>query len=169
MGYYRRGQLVDVNIDIAGELPGDGAIVDEMSALVEQARVDDDAFLWLGLLQPTKPEISAVAEILKLDPLLVEDALNPRQRTKLDVRQDQTFLVLKVINYIDETSSLETGQLAVFVGNHFVLTIRLGPVGDLRPVREELESSPELLKYGPSAVLYALLDPVVDGYLSVTD
>lgn len=169
MGYYRRGQLVDVNIDIAGELPGDGAIVDEMSALVEQARVDDDAFLWLGLLQPTKPEISAVAEILKLDPLLVEDALNPRQRTKLDVRQDQTFLVLKVINYIDETSSLETGQLAVFVGNHFVLTIRLGPVGDLRPVREELESSPELLKYGPSAVLYALLDSVVDGYLSVTD
>jgi magnesium transporter len=120
--------------------------------------------LWIGLHEPTQEEFSLVRDELKLHPLAVEDAVNAHQRPKLEHYGDSVFVVLKTVHYIDATSDIEVGEIMLFVGADFVIVVRHGRGSPLAPVRRRLERDPELLATGPSAVLYAVCDQVVDTY-----
>lgn len=122
---------------------------------------------WIGLFRPTPEEIAAVAEEFSLHPLAVEDALSGHQRSKLERYGDILFAVLRPVRYVDESETVEFGELHVFVGPDFVVTIRHADSPDLARVRTRLEQQPDLLGMGPEAVLYAILDEVVDEYAPV--
>ena len=122
---------------------------------------------WIGLFRPTREEIQEVADEFSLHPLAVEDALTGHQRAKLERYGDILFAVLRPARYIDSTETVEFGELHVFVGPDFVVTIRHAESPDLARVRHRLEDQPDLLALGPEAVLYAILDEVVDEYLPV--
>lgn len=126
-------------------------------------------FVWIGMLEPTEKEIAEVAEVFGLHPLAVEDAVRAHQRPKLERYGDLVFMVLKTLWYVDEDDAVETGEIAMFVGSDFVVTVRHGQGNELATAREELESSRRMLAHGPGGVLYAVLDRVVDGYLDVVD
>ena len=119
---------------------------------------------WIGLYRPGKSEISSIAHEFGLHELAVEDALEAHQRPKLERYGDTLFVVLRPARYVDSTEEVEIGELHIFMGIDFVVTIRHSEAPDLRPVRRRLEQQPELLRRGPEAVLYAILDRVVDDY-----
>lgn len=139
----------------------------EYSTALREARAREDAFLWLGLHEPTESEFAAVTEAFGLHPLAVEDALGAHQRPKLEVYDDSLFLVLKPVSYDDATTIVSTGELMLFVGDSFVVTVRHGTANPLGTVRDRLEHDPEVLRHGPAAVMYAVSDAVVDHYLEV--
>ncbi|MFI1962861.1 magnesium and cobalt transport protein CorA [Streptomyces pathocidini] len=122
---------------------------------------------WIGLHRPTEEEVIALAEEFDLHPLAVEDALEAHQRPKLERYGETLFVVLRAARYLDAPEDIEFGELHVFVGPDFVITVRHGAAPDLSAVRHRMEESPELLSLGPEAVLYAILDAVVDGYAPV--
>jgi magnesium transporter len=123
---------------------------------------------WIGLFRPTTEEIEKVAAEFSLHPLAVEDALTGHQRAKLERYGDILFTVLRPARYVEETETVEFGELHIFVGPDFVVTVRHAEVPDLSRVRKRLESQPELLALGPEAVMYAIADEVVDEYAPVT-
>ncbi len=122
---------------------------------------------WMGLYRPSPEELASVAQEFGLHHLAVEDALAGHQRAKIERYGDCLFVVLRPARYIDETEIVEFGELHVFIGPDFVITVRHAESPDVGRVRERLEANPTLLSQGPEAVLYALLDQVVDEYLPV--
>jgi magnesium transporter len=126
-------------------------------------------FVWLGLYSPSEQELAEVAEAFQLHPLAVEDAVNAHQRPKLERYDDGLFLVLKTLWYVDEDDQVETGEINIFVGDDFLVTVRHGRGGQLDAARHGVEADPWKLSQGPSAAVYAVADRVVDGYLSVLD
>lgn len=128
---------------------------------------DRGGMAWIGLFRPTPEEIQQVADEFSLHPLAVEDALSGHQRSKLERYGDTLFAVLRPARYIDDTETVEFGELHVFVGRDFVVTIRHAESPNLARVRSRLEGQPDLLALGPEAVLYAILDEVVDEYQPV--
>ncbi|GEO96158.1 magnesium and cobalt transport protein CorA [Kocuria turfanensis] len=122
---------------------------------------------WIGLYRPGTAEVQSVAQEFGLHPLAVEDALKGHQRAKLERFGDTLFVVLRPARYLDDVEKVEFGELHVFVGADFVVTVRHAESPDLAAVRHRLETSPELLRMGPQAVLYGILDEVVDRYLPV--
>ncbi|MFI5084709.1 MAG: magnesium/cobalt transporter CorA [Actinomycetales bacterium] len=122
---------------------------------------------WIGLYRPTAEEMASVAQEFGLHQLAVEDAINAHQRPKLERYDDNLFAVLRPARYLDEKEEVEFGELHVFTGPDFVITIRHAEMSGVAAVRHRLESQPELLSRGPEAVLYALLDQVVDDYAPV--
>ncbi|SFO79941.1 magnesium transporter [Actinomadura madurae] len=156
-----RGVIVDKAIYAGGVRHDiDGDISDAFDA----ARADGDCFLWIGLFEPDEDEFELVKDELMLHPLASEDAVSAHQRPKMERYDDTLFIVLKTLAYIDETSDIEVGEIMVFLGRDFVVTVRHGAGNPLGPVRKRLEESPELLKHGATAVLYAVCDEVVDRY-----
>ncbi len=135
-----------------------------------QCHATPGSFVWLGLFEPTRAELEIATEVFGLQHLQVEDAANQSQRPKVELDSAGCGMVLlKVLDYTDSTSDVSTGQLAVFVGPWFAVTVRFGQLGDLGGIRRRLEASPGLRSHGPVSVIYAVLDQVVDGYLAVTD
>ncbi len=130
----------------------------------DAACMQDGAFAWIGLFEPTKPEFAQVRESFHLHQLAVEDALHAHQRPKLEHYDDTLFMVLKTARYLDQEEDVEFGEIQIFLGQGFLVHVRHGAPSKLVPVRMELEHRPELLGCGPSAVLYAIVDRVVDGY-----
>jgi magnesium transporter len=132
-------------------------------------------FVWIGLHEPDEVELADIAEEFSLHPLAVEDAVHAHQRPKLDLYGDSLFAVLKTVQYlphaaVTETSEIVgTGEIMVFLGDCFVVTVRHGEHGALKPVRDRVQGDPDILSRGPSAVLYAIADQVVDTYLDVAD
>jgi len=124
----------------------------------------EDAFAWIGLHEPTEDEFDSVRREFQLHELAVEDAIKAHQRPKLEVYGDSLFLVLKPGRYLDSEEVVEFGEILVFVGDGFIITVRHGETTALHEVRENVERNPELLKHGPGAVLHAILDRVVDDY-----
>jgi magnesium transporter len=124
---------------------------------------------WIGLYIPTEEEFASVAGEFGLHPLAVEDAIKAHQRPKLERYEGTLFVVLKAARYIDETETVEFGEVHVFVGTDFVVTVRHGEAPALGEVRRRMEGEPELLKRGPEAILYAIMDWVVDGYAPVVE
>jgi magnesium transporter len=120
-----------------------------------------------GLYKPTREEFDSVAEEFELHPLAVEDAIKARQRPKFERYGETLFVVLRPARYLDESEAVEFGEIHVFVGKDFVVTVRHGAVPALDEVRKRLESDPELLRRGPAAILYAIMDQVVDEYAPV--
>jgi len=119
---------------------------------------------WIGLYRPTRDELQSVADEFGLHHLAVEDALKGHQRSKLERYGETLFVALRTARYIDETETVEFGELHVFIGPQFVVTVRHAESPDLAIVRERLENDPALLAKGPEAILYAVLDEIVDEY-----
>ncbi|MFF2008758.1 magnesium/cobalt transporter CorA [Streptomyces sp. NPDC058195] len=139
----------------------------DLSDALAEARAAGDAFLWIGLHEPTEKEFSLVSSEFGLHPLAVEDALSAHQRPKLEVYDDSLFAVIKPVVYDHSDDTVSTDELMAFVGDSFVVTVRHGEGAPLAAVRRRLESEPEVLKHGPTAVLYAISDAVVDHYIEV--
>ncbi len=117
--------------------------------------------------EPAEDELNRVAEIFSLHPLAVEDALKAHQRPKLERYDDGLFLVLKTLWYVDEEDAVETGEINLFVGRNYVVSVRHGEGTELHGARLDLEQQTAVLGHGPSAVVYAICDRVVDEYESV--
>ena len=127
----------------------------------------DDRMVWLGLYRPEPAELGDLAEQYGLPDLAVEDAIQAHQRPKFERYGDTLFVVLKAARYLDEVEEVEFGELHLFLGKDFAITVRHSESPDLSRVRRRLESEPALLARGSEAVLYAILDAVVDGYAPV--
>jgi magnesium transporter len=122
---------------------------------------------WVGLYRPSEEEFIAVAEEFGLPALAVEHAVHPHQRPRLERYGDSLFCVLRTARYVDETETVEFGEVHVFAGPQFVVTVRHGEATDIAAVRRALEARPDLLRRGPMAVLDAIMDRVVDNYAPV--
>ncbi len=129
--------------------------------------VSDEDFVWIGLHEPTEDELADVAIAFGLHPLAVEDAVNAHQRPKLELYDDSLFLTLKTLWYVDSDDAVETGEINVFMGRDFVITVRHGEGSSLHGSRALLEGKQKVLSHGPSAVVYAVSDFVVDTYEAV--
>ncbi|GAA0409870.1 magnesium and cobalt transport protein CorA [Streptomyces luteireticuli] len=139
----------------------------DFSDALDLARAEGNAFLWVGLHEPTEDELSLVTSEFALHPLAVEDAVKAHQRPKLEVYTGSLFVVLKPVVYDDAADTVTTGELMLFLGDSFVVTVRHGEGSPLAGVRARLEEDPELLRRGPTAVLYAVGDAVADQYTEV--
>lgn len=126
-----------------------------------------DGFAWIGLYRPDAESLGVLAAQFGLHELAVEDAVNAHQRPKLERYGDTLFMVLKAARYNDASERVEFGELNIFAGPNFVITVRHAESPDLSIVRARLESTPDALDAGPEAVLYAILDAVVDEYAPV--
>jgi magnesium transporter len=122
---------------------------------------------WIGLYRPDVEELRSVAREFDLHELAVEDAILAHQRPKIERYGTTLFTVLRPARYVDATEEVEFGELHVFTGPDFVVTIRHAETPDLSQVRKRLEQAPDLLRLGPEAVLYAILDQLVDEYAPV--
>jgi magnesium transporter len=129
----------------------------------------DGAMAWLGLFEPSREELDRVARGFGLHELAVEDAVEAHQRPKLERYGETLFMVLRPARYVDETETVVFGEVAIFVGRNFVITVRHGEARDLGHVRRALEARPKLLARGPGAVVYGIADHVVDCYEPVVD
>ncbi|PSL03732.1 magnesium transporter [Haloactinopolyspora alba] len=132
-----------------------------------ELRADAEAMAWIGLYRPSDAELMSLAEEFDLHPLAVEDAMEAHQRPKLERYGETLFVVLRAARYLDASEQVDFGELHLFVGQDFVITVRHGAAPDLSAVRRRMEDTPDLLRLGPEAVLYAVLDAVVDGYVPV--
>ncbi|GAA2330693.1 magnesium and cobalt transport protein CorA [Dactylosporangium salmoneum] len=130
-------------------------------------------FVWIGLKEPRAAEMSAIAETFQLHELAVEDAVLSRQRPKVERYGEMTFLTMRTARYVehdeltDTSEVVETGDVLMFIGEHFIITVRHGDASRLAPVRSGLERRPEVLARGPWAVAYAVADSVVDTLVEV--
>lgn len=155
---YRHGKRVEVE-----------CFPHEYDRLRAQVQEEDD-FVWVGLYKPSAQELHEVAEAFGLHPLAVDDALNKsHQRPKLEKYDDTVFLTLKTLWYVDSEDAVETGEINLFAGHDFVVTVRHGRGSELHSARQRLETDGTTLTHGPWAVLYAVCDTVVDAYVDVVD
>ncbi|WP_221351352.1 magnesium/cobalt transporter CorA [Streptomyces beigongshangae] len=141
--------------------------LDDLSDTLDAARAAGDAFVWIGLHEPTEREFDLVTEEFGLHELAVEDALKAHQRPKLEVYDDSLFAVLKPVVYEPDSDTVSSGELMIFLGDSFVVTVRHGEGSPLKAVRARLEKDPEMMRLGPTSVLYAIADATVDHYLEV--
>jgi magnesium transporter len=125
---------------------------------------EKDAFVWIGAHEPTEEEFDSIRREFDLHELAVEDAITAHQRPKLEVYGDMVFIVLKTARYVDSQEVVEFGEILIFLGPDYVITVRHGEASGLHEVRERLEESQELLRCGPGSVLHAIVDKVVDDY-----
>jgi magnesium transporter len=142
-----------------------GDLSDELEALRTGGHPQD--FLWIGLKDPTDEEFDLVNDELRLHPLAVEDAVKGNQRPKVELYDNTIFVVLKTLRYLEETSDIETGEVMVFLGDRFVVTVRRGEANPLALVRHRLEADPDKLRHGEIAVLHAVMDSIVDNYVLI--
>jgi len=122
---------------------------------------------WIGLYRPDSRELASLAQEFDLHELAIEDANEAHQRPKLERYGETLFVVLKAARYRDATEEVEFGEVHVFVGPDFVVTVRHAEAPNLAAVRRRVERDPDLLGRGAEAVLYAIMDKVVDGYAPV--
>ena len=125
----------------------------------------EHAFAWIGLFEPTDEELGAVAEAFDLHPLAVEDALHAHQRPKLERYGNHSLLVFKTARYVDHDEVVALGEVLLFVGANFIVSVRHGDAGNMGEIRQRLEAEPERLALGPGVVVYELADRVADEFV----
>jgi len=141
--------------------------VDEAAATCTR---EDQGFVWLGMFEPSPAELAEVQDRFGLHDLAVEDAQSYHLRPKLESYDGDTlFVVLRTALYADEAEDVQFGEISLFLGPRFVISVRQGAASDLHPARLRLEQRPELLREGTIAVLWAVLDQVVDDYVPVVE
>lgn len=167
--------LVDCGVYVEGNrIAGKYSYTAALDKVREIEVTGQSAFVWIGLYEPDQTHMQEIADVFGLHPLAVEDAVCAQQRPKLERYDDTMFLVLKTVNYVPHESVVlareivETGEVMIFVGKNFVITVRHGEHGGLSDVRKRLDAEPEHLQLGPFAVMHAIADHVVDHYLEVT-
>ncbi|MEU5944369.1 magnesium/cobalt transporter CorA [Micromonospora sp. NPDC047465] len=168
----QRSAVVDCALYVDGRRqPGDWRFADALAA----ARREENGFVWLGLHEPELAEMTAIAATYGLHELAVEDAVKAQQRPKLEQFGEVSFLVLRTARYCEHaeltenSEVVETGQVMLFIGPNFLISVRHGDACRLAPVRADLETKQDLLLHGPWSVAYAVTDRVVDIYLEVAD
>ncbi|MDT5152457.1 MAG: magnesium transporter [Mycobacterium sp.] len=168
--------MVDCGVYADGKrLPGKYTHAAALNKVRELEMDGVRAFVWVGLHEPDEHQMQAVADVFGLHELAVEDAVHAHQRPKLERYDNTLFLVLKTIMYVEHDSVamareiVETGEIMIFVGPDFVVTVRHGDHGGLAAVRKRMDNTPSNCALGPYAVLHAIADHVVDHYLQVTD
>src|SRR3954463_9039866 len=160
--------IVDCAVYVNGQRQPDVSADDAL-----QVAVDRDGFVWLGLHEPTQEELDHIAQRYELHPLAVEDAVEAHQRPKLENYGNALFMVLKTGRYVEHESLtasseiVDTGEVMVFVDTAWVITVRHGDHSGLAGLRQRLEDQRDLLRMGPSAVLYAVADLVIDNFTDV--
>ena len=123
-------------------------------------------FVWIGLYEPTEDEFDSVRREFHLHELAVEDAIHAHQRPKLEVYGDTIFIVLKTARYVDAEEVVEFGEILIFIGEGFIITVRHGEATrPARRARSTSSSGPSCCARGPGAVLHAIVDRVVDDYV----
>ena len=155
---------------VDGAIYRDGIRIDtphNVAEAVGRLRSEPGSIAWIGLFRPVEAQLLPVAEAFGLHEVAVEDAIVAHQRPKLERYGDTLFVVLRAATYLDDVEEVEFGEIHVFAGPNFVLTVRHSRTPDLGAVRRRMEADPELLARGPEAILYAILDSVVDGYAPV--
>ena len=167
-------QLLDAAVDWALYRDGLRVPVSDFDAACRAAAAGE-GFVWLGLHEPSADQFRLLGEVFELHPLALEDASNSRQRPKLQRYDESVFFALRTLAYLDHGDRaeggdiVETGVIIVFVGEHFVVTVRHGRHASMSGLRRRLEADHTQLALGPSAVLHAVADKVVDDYLAVID
>ena len=168
------GSLLEAAVDWGLYCEGRRVPSGDFQQAVESAQ-KGEGFVWLGLHEPSPEQLEQLGEVFSLHPLALEDASTPRQRPKLERHESDMFLAMRTLAYVDSVDReaggdvVETGAVMVFVGEYFVITIRHGKAAALAGLRRRLEGDTEQLSLGPSAVLHAVADKVVDDYLAVVD
>ncbi|ORW86770.1 magnesium transporter CorA [Mycobacterium sp. IEC1808] len=167
--------LVDCAVYVDGHrLPGKFSYSAALTRVRQTQVFGQQAFVWVGLREPSLAEMQEVADVFGLHPLVVEDAVCAHQRPKLERYDETLFLVLKTVNYVPHESVaaarqiVETGEVMVFVGKDFVVTVRHGEHGGLSEVRKQMEADPEQMRLGPYSVMHAIAHEVVNHYLEVS-
>ncbi|WP_250032448.1 magnesium and cobalt transport protein CorA [Paractinoplanes maris] len=127
------------------------------------------AWAWVALDRPTEQEVTTVADQFGLDWAAVERTLQLHQRPRLERDGTTFFCVLRTARYVDESETVEFGEVHVFLGSGFVVTVRHGVTPDMATVRQALDARPDRLRRGPVAVLRAVLDQIMDDYAPVVD
>jgi magnesium transporter len=130
---------------------------------------DRGGFAWIGLYKPTEEEFASVTGEFELHPLAVEDAVKAHQRPKVEHYGDAIFVVLKSARYLEDSRRVKFGEIHAFLGADFLVTVRYGEASALGDVRRSMENEPALLRLGPAAILYAIMDQVVDDYTPVAE
>jgi magnesium transporter len=161
--------VVNNAIYVDGRRAAAPASLDRTFEEMRQCPVHGNSFCWIGLLRPTPEEIEAVAKEFDLHGLAVEDTIKAHQRPKLERYGDVLFVALRPARYVDRDEIVEIGEVHLFIGPEFVITVRHAAEPDLGEVRKRLEAEPDLLDHGPWAVLYSVMDKIVDDYGPVLD
>ena len=159
-----RSSLVNSAIYSGGQRVRSLTTLEETYAALDEV---DDGFAWIGLYRPESDELMSLAAQFGLHDLAVEDAITAHQRPKLERYGKTLFVVLRAARYLDDVEEVEFGELHLFIGSNFLISVRHSESPDLSIVRRRLEEDPELLARGTEAVLYTILDAVVDGYAPV--
>ncbi|WP_325052090.1 magnesium/cobalt transporter CorA [Nocardia stercoris] len=165
------GPIVDCAVYADGvRLPG----CSDPAVALAAVRERPDSFLWLGLHDPDESLMAELARTFGLHQLAVEDVLDPGQRPKVERYDDKVLLIMRTVEYVEHvrltvSEIVNTGQITVICAPQFVITVRLGNPSELRGVRADLEQKPQLLRHGPTAVLHAVADHIVDMYVEVSD
>ncbi len=164
--------VVDCGVYVDGvRLPGQWSAAEA----VAEVRRRGAGFVWIGLFEPDEVRVRGVAEAFGLPEPAVEDAVRAHERPKLERYEDNLFMVFKTVRYVEHESPttaneiVESGEIEVFLGRDYVVTVRRGSHSGLSGLRAELEAVPERLAVGPAVVLHGIADRVVDGYLKVVD
>lgn len=150
-------------------------VVYERGERIADIRVDEirsylarpSCFVWVALKDPDPAELEALQDEFGLHELAVEDAQHGHQRPKLEEYGASLFVVLQMVEWPGD--DLQTGEVAVFVGPQYIISVRRDAQHGFTEVRRRCEQEPELLRHGPAYVLYALMDTVVDRYFPVLD
>jgi magnesium transporter len=189
--FTRRGSAARAELDPIADGRFEGALVDWAfyregrreppmtsygDALARARR--GEGFVWIGLFEPTERQLIVLGDEFDLHPLALEDAIEAHQRPKLErygENGEMLFAVFKTVRYVPHTALtatsevVESGEVMVFCGTGFVITVRHGQHSELSGLRQTLEAEPERLRDGPGGVLHAIADQVVDSYLAVAD
>jgi magnesium transporter len=159
-----RAVIVDNAIYVDGRRTEPCALEDTYETSRERG-----GFAWIGLYKPSREEFDSVAGELGLHELAVEDALKPHSRPKVERYGDTLFVVLKAARYLEDAEEVEFCEIDVFVGRDFIVTVRHGEASELKEVRRQVEVNRDLLRRGPTAILYAIMERVVEDYGPVVD
>ena len=167
---YHAGHEVPVDPCIASTETPPWEVEEALSRAVRETQSDDDVstFLWIKFANPSHRDMELLKRLYDLPQLQLDDAVNHRQRPKIETHGDRAFVVLKELRYTDASSAVDTGQVSVFLGPGYVVSIR---IGDAAPgsSRDRLAGELELTQYGPAAILYAITDVLADGYLDIVE
>lgn len=142
-------------------------VADVPLADIRKYLASEDCFIWIAAKDPDKTELETLATQFDLHPLAVEDAHHGDQRPKLDEYGQSLFVVLHTLDMAGD--DLLAGQVSIFIGPNYALSVRSHSTRGFVDVRERSEREPQLLQHGPGYVLYALMDAVVDRYFPVFD
>lgn len=145
----------------------DGQRVREAALTEKGLALKPGEFVWIGLLEPDEAELRLLQRHFHLHPLAVEDALSAHQLPKVEIYGHELFVVARTAELVDD--HIAYGETHVFMGRHYIVTVRHGSARAHTQLRAHMEAAPGLLRHGPDYILHAVLDFIVDGYLPIVE